>query len=100
GKQEVYLQVYNWPLDHTLRLTGIRSTPQSIELITASGKKPLKFTQNGPLTHIQLPDKAGDPFVSTIVLRYTAPLVLDEKVIAESTFGGFAFTGENTDGNV
>lgn len=99
GKQDVFLQVYNWPLDHTLRLTGIRSAPQGIELITASGKKPLKFTQNGPLTHIQLPDKAGDPFVSTIIVHYAAPVVLDDKVAAESTFGGFALTGENTSGN-
>lgn len=91
----VYLQVYNWPLDRVLRLTGILSTPQKVTLITSSGKKELQFTQNGPLTHIQLPAAAADPFVSTIVLHFTQPLQLNSEVVAESTFGGFALSSSN-----
>ncbi|AHF16990.1 alpha-L-fucosidase [Niabella soli] len=94
-KQMVYLQVYNWPLDQVLRLTGILSKPEKAELLTDAGRKPLPFTQNGPLTHIQLPDKAGDNFVSTIVLQYALPLKLDEEVAAESSFGGCSLNSEN-----
>ncbi|ANH80336.1 alpha-L-fucosidase [Niabella ginsenosidivorans] len=95
NQQVVYLQVYNWPLDGVLRLTGILSRPEKAELITDAGKQPLHVTQNGPLTHIQLPGKAGDPFVSTIALQYAQPVELDEEVVAESTFGGFALNSEN-----
>jgi len=99
NKQDVYLQVYNWPLDHILRVTGIISKPQSIALITSSGKKLLPFSQQGPLMHIQLPDQPGDHFVSTIVLHYNQPIDPDRQVAAESTFGGFALSGENTADN-
>ena len=95
NKQAVYLQVYNWPLDTILRLTGILSKPEKAELITGAGRRSLPFTQNGPLTHLQLPGAAGDPFVSTIVLEYAQPVKLDEEVVAESTFGGFALSSEN-----
>ncbi|MCD2425591.1 alpha-L-fucosidase [Niabella pedocola] len=95
NKQLVYLHVYNWPLDRVLRLSGILSKPEKAELITAAGKKPLPFTQNGPLTHIRLPDAAADPFVSVVVLQYPAPVTLDGEMVAESTFGGFALTASN-----
>ncbi|MDN3548639.1 alpha-L-fucosidase [Mucilaginibacter aquaedulcis] len=95
NKQIVYLQVYNWPLDKVLRLTGILSKPEKAELITDAGKVALNFTQAGPYTHIQLPDVAGDHFVSVIALEYPQPVELDEKAAAESTFGGLALTGAN-----
>ncbi|WP_127125437.1 alpha-L-fucosidase [Pseudoflavitalea rhizosphaerae] len=95
ARQNVFLQVYNWPLDHVLRLTGILSTPLRIELVTPTGRKQLKFTQNGPLTHIHLPEEQGNPFVSTIVVQYAQPLELDEQVVAESGFGGFSLNGKN-----
>ncbi len=99
NKQDVYLQVYNWPLDHILRVTGILSKPQSIALITPSGKKILPFSQQGPLMRIQLPDQPGDHFVSTIALQYDQPVDIDRQVAAESTFGGFALSAENTADN-
>lgn len=94
-KQIVYLQVYNWPLDHVLRLTGILSKAEKTELITPSGKMALRFTQSGPYTHIQLPQVAADHFVSVIALQYAQSLELDEKTVAESTFGGLALSSEN-----
>jgi len=95
-KQIVYLQVYNWPLDKILRFTGIISKPEKAELITDKGKINLKYSQIGPYTHIELPDMAGDHFVSVIALTYSKPVDLDEKAVAESTFGGLALTGSNT----
>ncbi|NML23831.1 alpha-L-fucosidase [Pseudoflavitalea sp. G-6-1-2] len=99
GNQKIYLQVYNWPLDHILRVTGITTAPQRVELIRKSGRQSLPFTLNGPLLHIRLPQEAGDPFVSTIELSYDAAPAIEAKVIAESSFGGFALTGENITGD-
>ncbi|MBB6108777.1 alpha-L-fucosidase [Mucilaginibacter lappiensis] len=99
NKQIVYLQVYNWPLDKILRLTGILSKPEKAELITDAGKVALSFTKSGPYTHIQLPDVAGDHFVSVIALQYAQPVELDEKAVAESTFGGLALSSNNASQN-
>jgi len=95
NKQLVYLHIYNWPLDKVLRLSGILSRPEKAELITTTGRKPLRFTQNGPLTHIRLPEQAADPFVSVVVLQYPASVTLDGEMVPESTFGGFALTAAN-----
>ncbi|MDN5283816.1 MAG: alpha-L-fucosidase [Mucilaginibacter sp.] len=98
-KQIVYLQVYNWPLDKILRLTGILSKPEKVELLTDSGKVALNFIKSGPYTHIQLPDVAGDHFVSVIALQYAQSVELDEKTVAESTFGGLALSSNNESQN-
>lgn len=95
GLQEVYLQVYNWPLDGVLRVSGILSKPREVAMNTPSGIRQLKFIQKGPLTHILLPEKQGDPFASTIIVRYAEPLELDKEIVAESTFGGFALKSTN-----
>ncbi|MGJ7033014.1 alpha-L-fucosidase [Niabella hirudinis] len=95
NKQLVYLHVYNWPLDKILRLSGILSRPEKATLITTGGRMPLRFTQSGPLTHIQLPQQAADPFVSVVVLQYPDPVKLDGEMVPESTFGGFALTASN-----
>jgi alpha-L-fucosidase len=98
-KQMIYLQVYNWPLDRILRLTGILSKPEKAELLTDSGKVALSFTKSGPYTHIQLPNAAGDHFISVIVLQYAQSVELDEKIVAESTFGGLALSSINESQN-
>lgn len=92
----VYLHVYNWPLDKVLRVTGINSKPKSVELLTSNGKKQaLKFQQWGPVMHIQCSDQAADPYVSVIKLTFDN-FQLNNEVVAESTFGGFAMNAKNS----
>lgn len=90
----VYLNVFNWPLDKTLRLTGITSKPTKIELLNNRTTTDLSFTQSGPLTHIKLPSEQADPFVSVIRMRFD-DVQLDEHAVVESTFGGYAMKGAN-----
>lgn len=90
----VYLHVFNWPLDGKLRLSGIKSSPLKAELLLPHGSQPLSYKQYGPLTHIQLPSRQSDPFVSVIRLTYDS-LETTPAIVAESTFGGFALTGQN-----
>lgn len=95
GKQtNVYAQVFNWPLDRVLRISGIKTKPTQIS-IQGANHTPLKFEQIGGILHVQLPNKQSDPYVSTIVLQYNEPLQLDKNIIAESTFGGFALNSSN-----
>ena len=90
----VYLHIFNWPLDSMLRVSGISSRPQKIELLHPDGSEALSFQQKGPLLHIQLPSQQSDPFVSVVRLSYDE-LTTDSHIVAESTFGGFALKGQN-----
>lgn len=94
-KEKVFLHVFNWPLDKKLRLSGITSTPQKIYLLADKLKKPLDFTQEGPITHIQLPHRQPDHFVSVVALEFEEPISLDIEVAAESSFGGVALHAQN-----
>lgn len=92
---ELYLHVYNWPLDKILRVTGISDKPKKIEVLSPEGSQEVDYQQFGPILHIQLPDNQPDPYVS--VLKVTLNhLQLDQDVVAESTFGGFSLNAKNT----
>ncbi|WP_164109029.1 MULTISPECIES: alpha-L-fucosidase [Sphingobacterium] len=92
----VYAQVFNWPLDRLLRVSGIKNTPKEVYLQQGNKQKQLNFTQNGPLLHIDLGPEQPDHYVSNIVLRYDNTLQLNKEIVAESTFGGFALTPSNS----
>lgn len=91
----IYLHVLNWPLDKILRVTGITSHLEKVELLLNNGStKELTYNQDGPLLHISLPSIAPDPYNSIIRIS-PSELHLDKKVVAESTFGGFALQYDN-----
>lgn len=93
--QNIYLHVFNWPLDSTLRLSGISSTPLKIELLRKDNSPlALTFEQSGPLIHIHLPSQQSDPYNSVIRISNT-DIKLDKDVVAESTFGGFSLNPKN-----
>jgi alpha-L-fucosidase len=93
--KELYLHVYNWPLDKILRVTGISSKPKKIEVLNGNNAQEVKFEQFGPILHIKVPEEHPDPYVS--VLKVTLnDLQLDKEVVAESTFGGFSLNAKNT----
>ncbi len=90
----LYLHVYNWPLDKILRVTGLSSKPNKVELLTSSGRKALKFEQNGPLLHINCAGDQPDPYVSVIKLTMDK-LDINKEIVGESTFGGFSLNAKN-----
>lgn len=94
SEDAVYLHVFNWPLDRTLRLSGIASRPTQASLLEGTAVQPLSFAQHGPLLHLQLPEEQPDPYVSVVRLMYD-DLTLEPDIVAESTFGGFALHSLN-----
>ncbi len=94
--KNIYLHVFNWPLDSTLRITGLLQTPKRIELLRRN-KTPLALTfdQKGPFIHIHLPAQQPDSYVSVIRITANENTKLDKEVVAESTFGGFALRSTN-----
>jgi len=75
-------------------VSGITGKPKRTELLAPTGSKTLSFGQKGPLLHIQLPAEQPDPFVSVVRVDYDS-ISIDPKIVAESTFGGFALTPHN-----
>ncbi|WP_312790832.1 alpha-L-fucosidase [Sphingobacterium sp.] len=96
NKTAVYAHVFNWPLDHKLRITGIKSIPVQVSLLNGTSATSLKYDQNLSLIHIELPAKQPDHFVSEIKLTFDGPLILDKNTIPESTFGGFSLKSSNS----
>lgn len=91
----VYLHVFNWPLDGTLRVSGLKNTPQKIELLEAEGTSTtLNADQHGPLLHIELPSKQPNPYNSIIRIK-TKDIALDKDIVGESSFGGFSLNSSN-----
>ncbi len=95
GGERLYLHVFNWPLDKMLRVTGVTSRPQRIYLLHDKSETPLDYTQQGPYLHIQVPQIAPDPFASVVVLEFDAKIPLDERVVAEASFGGLPLRANN-----
>lgn len=93
----VYAHVFNWPLDKTLRISGIKNTPKEVYLQNDTQRKKLNFKQNGPLLHIDLTGEKPNHYVSNIVITYDETPRLDKDIVSESTFGGFALTTSNTE---
>ncbi|MBL1407722.1 alpha-L-fucosidase [Sphingobacterium faecale] len=91
----VYAQVFNWPLDQTLRISGIKTAPQEVYLMRGITKRKLSFKSDGPLLHIELNGVEPDNHVSNIILKYDQSPTIDSDIVAESTFGGLALTTTN-----
>ncbi|WP_257666159.1 alpha-L-fucosidase [Parapedobacter tibetensis] len=95
GTDNVYLQVYNWPLDKVLRISGVTSQPTGVYLLNDKLKTSLTYTQQGPYLHVQAPRVAPDRFVSVVVLEFETGMQLDKEVVAEASFGGYSLRGNN-----
>lgn len=95
GKTKLYLHVFNWPLDHQIRITGINSTPSTIYLLSDKLKSSIPFEQKEVVTRIQLPFKAPDPYVSVIVMEFDQYPKIEKGLIGESIGGGYALTPKN-----
>jgi alpha-L-fucosidase len=91
----LYLHVFNWPLNKELGLTGISSIPKNIYSLSDKQKSPLKFLQNGSFTRIDLPDLQTDPYISVIVVEYDKKPGFTNGLVAKTTEGGYSLTPKN-----
>ncbi len=91
----LYLHVFNWPLNKELGLTGISSIPKNIYSLSDKQKSPLKFSQNGSFTRIDLPDLQTDPYISVIVVEYDKKPEFTNGLVAKTMEGGYSLTPKN-----
>jgi alpha-L-fucosidase len=90
GKTRLYLHVYNWPLEHRLPVTGINEKPSKAWLLADADRKDLPFSHQGVITVVDLPEEAPDPLVSVVVLEYDSYPSIEDGLIAQSVYGGYA----------
>jgi alpha-L-fucosidase len=94
-KAKIYLQVYNWPNDQQISLTGVSTKPTNIYLLADKQKDSLPFDYNEVITKIMLPVDQPDPFVSVIVIEYDQQITIQDGLVARSVSGGYLLTPRN-----
>jgi alpha-L-fucosidase len=91
----LFLHVYNWPLNKTLNLTGIAAKPKRIYLLADKQKTPLDFSFNEVVTRVDLPALAPDPYVSVVVVEYAGTLPVVSDLAAMGVEGGYSLNLKN-----
>ncbi len=91
----LYLHVFNWPLNKKLYLTGIKTKPEKVYLLADKQKSPLKFDHSDVLTTIKLSELKPDPLISVIVVEYKNDPVTEEGLVAKSVDGGYSMLPQN-----
>jgi len=86
----LYLQVFDWPADASLRVPGLRSKVFSCTLL--AGGSPLEISQDASGTTIRLPQTAPDPAASVIKLEIAGPLEVDGISLTQNDTGLLTFT--------
>ncbi len=95
GKTRLYLNVYNWNIQHVLKVSGIIEQPQRAYVLSDTNQKPLQFQHQDILTTIQLPEKVPNPYVSVIVLEYNSYPKCKNDFAAVNSSNGYALNGSN-----
>ncbi len=91
----LYLNVFNWPLNKRLGLTGVSAIPEKMYLLSDKQMLPLEFSQNGSFTEVKLPELQADPYISVIVVQYDIRHAITDGLVAKTMDGGFSLTPKN-----
>ncbi len=91
----LYLHVFNWPINKKLYLTGISTMPEKIYLLADKNKSPVNFSHSGVFTEIDLPPLQPDPYVSVIVAEYKNTPEITNELVAKTNDGGYSLTPQN-----
>ena len=93
---KIYAQIFNWPLDNILRLTGIKNNPTKITYKSSNGELNLKFDKINEYTlHVILPKNPNNEIVYPIEINYDGAIQTNRELVSESTFGGYALHANN-----
>jgi len=91
----IYLHVFNYPLNCKLNVTGITTEPARVYLLADNGKVPLSSQHKTAFTSIILPHDQPDPYVSVIVMEYPGKPGVSDGLVAKTIDGGYSFTPVN-----
>ena len=76
GSDRLYLQVFEWPSNGKLELSGLLSTPKSVQILGQRTRNLLTFTQHDDLTVFDVPSTALDPVCTVLAVDLAEPLAI------------------------
>ena len=91
----LYLHMYNWPLNRQLYLTGVTTTPEKIYLLADKSESPLAWQHSGAVTSAKLPEMQPDKYISVVVAEYKTKPKIVQGLVAKTTDGGFSLIPQN-----
>ncbi|TKG95883.1 alpha-L-fucosidase [Puteibacter caeruleilacunae] len=95
GSTKLYLHLFNWPLNKQLHVTGVKEKPGKIYLLADKDEQALDFSCDDVYTHIKLPMKQPDPWVSVIVMEYDKYPEVELGLVSKTTDGGYSLKPDN-----
>lgn len=84
----VYLHVFSWPSDNTLRVPSLRNQARSAALLTDSSHK-LKTSKENGVIAIALPARAPDDADSVVVLELDGPPHVEPELVTQGSDSPF-----------
>ncbi len=95
GNTKLYLNVFNWPLNKKLSVTGITTKPTKVYLLADKQKSGLSFTHNQVVTNIELPSEEPDSYISVVVMEFEESPEIVDGLAAKTVSGGYSLTPGN-----
>jgi alpha-L-fucosidase len=85
---KLYLHVFTWPSDSTLRFSGLRNELRAAYPLSDPSRR-LEVSRNEGAVSIALPPSPRDPDDTIFVLEIAGPPQVDPPVLTQSTDSGF-----------
>lgn len=96
GKHQLFLHIFNWPLEKKLTVTGILDKAAKIYQLADTSQKALSFQHQDVQTTIQLPASPAYHTVPVIVMEFDKkPESVDNTIVAKNTMDGFSLKPDN-----
>jgi alpha-L-fucosidase len=95
GEYRIYLHVLNWPYNHQLPVTGIKSKPVKAWVLSDKSMSVLEIAHHGFFTNINLPVEQPDPYVSVIVLEFDEKPQTEPGLVGKMVDGGYSLAHDN-----
>ena len=95
GIHKLFLHVFNWPLNKTITLSGIKDQPSRIYALADKSKKSIPFEHQDLVAHLNLPDEQPDKLIPVIVVEYDQKPEVIADLAAMSVSGGYSLTPRN-----
>jgi alpha-L-fucosidase len=84
----VYLHVFSWPADRTIRLSGLNNEVRSAHLLIDPSRKLSIAKQNGNIL-VTVPASAPDTRDTVIALELDGPPLVDQPIVTQDSDTGF-----------
>ncbi|HEV2391234.1 MAG TPA: alpha-L-fucosidase [Verrucomicrobiae bacterium] len=88
----LYLHVFNWPADGKLLVPGLKNSARAAYLLAPDKRQKLAAQSSSEGLVLAVPDAAPNPICSTVVLKITGPLQIEQPGLAQDYDGSVVLT--------